>query len=113
MLRLSLSRFGKLSVFQTEPKEAKMHAVVVRVTINDREAAQQGLDQDVGPQVSQAPGFKAGYWTWKDNTGLSMVIVDSEEAANQVADRARDMIGAMAGAVALEGVEVREVVAHA
>lgn len=90
-----------------------MHAVVVRVTINDREAAQQGLDRDVVPQVSQAPGFRAGYWTWKDNTGLSMVIVDSEEAANQVAGRVSEMVGSMNDAVTLEDVEVREVVAHA
>ena len=89
-----------------------MHAVVVRVTIDDREAAQQRLDQDVVPQVSQAPGFQAGYWTWKENTGLSMVIVDSEDAANQVAERARGMIEGM-DAVTLEDVEVREVVAHA
>jgi hypothetical protein len=89
-----------------------VHAVVVRVTIGDREAAQQRLDQDVVPQVSQAPGFQAGYWTWKDNTGLSMVIVDSEDAANQMADRARQMVESI-DAVSLEGVEVREVVAHA
>jgi len=89
-----------------------VHAVVVKVNINDREAAQQRLDGEVVPQVSQAPGFQAGYWTWKDNTGLSMVIVDSEEAANQVADRAREMVGSI-DAVTLEGVEVREVVAHA
>jgi hypothetical protein len=84
----------------------------VRVTINDRDAAQQRLDQDVVPQVSQAPGFQAGYWTWKDNIGLSMVIVDSEDAANQIADRARQMVESI-DAVSLEGVEVREVVAHA
>lgn len=89
-----------------------MHAVIVRVTIRDREAAQQRLDQDVVPQVSQAPGFQAGYWTWKDNTGLSMVIVDSEDAANQIADRAREMVGSI-DAVSLEDVEVREIVAHA
>ena len=89
-----------------------MHAVVVRVTINDREAAQQRLDQDVVPQVSQAPGFRAGYWTWKDDTGLSMVIVDSEDAANQLASRARAMVDDIE-AVSLDGVEVREVVAHA
>jgi hypothetical protein len=90
----------------------QVHAVVVRVTINDRDAAQQRLDQEVVPQVSQAPGFQAGYWTWKDNTGLSMVIVDSEDAANQIADRARQMVESI-DAVSLEGVEVREVVAHA
>jgi len=89
-----------------------LHAVVVKVNINDREAAQQRLDSEVVPQVSQAPGFQAGYWTWKENTGLSMVIVDSEDAANQVAERARGMIEGM-DAVTLEDVEVREVVAHA
>ncbi len=89
-----------------------MHAVIVRVTISDREAAQQRLDQEVVPQVSKAPGFRAGYWTWKDNTGLSMVVLDSEDAANQVAERARQMVQDIE-AVSLEGVEVREVVAHA
>ena len=89
-----------------------MHAVVVRVTINDEDAAQQRLEQEVVPQVSQAPGFHAGYWTWKDGTGLAMIVVDSEEAANQGADRAREMIQGM-DAVTLQDVEVREVVAHA
>ncbi len=89
-----------------------MHAVVVKVTINDREAAQQRLDQEVVPRVSQAPGFQAGYWTWKDNTGLSMIILDSEDAANQAAERVREMVGRI-DAVSLDGVEVREVVAHA
>ena len=89
-----------------------MHAVVVRVTINDEDAAQQRLEQEVVPHVSQAPGFHAGYWTWKDGTGLAMIVVDSEEAANQGADRAREMIQGM-DAVTLQDVEVREVVAHA
>lgn len=75
--------------------------------------AQEGLDQNVVPQVSQAPGFKTGYWTWKDNTGLSMVVMESEEAANQVASRVREMVGNMNNAVSLEDVEVRAVVAHA
>ena len=89
-----------------------MHAVVVKVTITDREAAQQRLDGEVVPQVSQAPGFRAGYWTWKDNTGLSMIILDSEDAANRAADRTREMVQNI-DAVTREGVEVREVVAHA
>ena len=45
-----------------------MHAVVVRVTVNDREAATQGLREDVVPAVSQAPGFVAGYWTRKEGS---------------------------------------------
>jgi hypothetical protein len=89
-----------------------VHAVVVNVSISDREAAQRRLDQDVVPGVSQAPGFQAGYWTWKNNSGLSMAIFDSEDAANQSADRARAMIEGNT-AVSLINVEVREVVAHA
>jgi hypothetical protein len=89
-----------------------VHAVVVRVTISDREAAQQRLEQEVVPGVSRSPGFQAGYWTWKDNSGLSMVIFDSEDAARQSADRVGEMIQGV-DEVTLEDVEVREVVAHA
>ena len=89
-----------------------MHAVVVNVTISDREAAERRLNEDVVPGVSQAPGFQAGYWTWKNNSGLSMAIFDSEDNATQAADRARDMIEANP-AVSLINVEVREVIAQA
>lgn len=89
-----------------------MHAVVVNVTLSDRQAAEQMLNQDVVPQVSQAPGFQTGYWTWKDNSGLSMVIFDSEDAANQAANQVQQMVDD-ATAVSLINVEVREVVAHA
>ncbi len=43
-----------------------MHAIVVRVTINDLEAAESTLREQVVPAASQAPGFVAGYWTRKD-----------------------------------------------
>ena len=89
-----------------------MYAVVVRVTINDRDAAQKRLNEDVVPRVSQAPGFRAGYWTWKDDTGLSMAAFDSEDAATQAGDQVRAMVGGL-DAVELQDVEVREVVAHA
>ena len=71
-----------------------MHAVVVRVTIKDREAATQGLRDDVVPAVSQAPGFVAGYWTRREDSdkGLSMIVFESEDAANETAAR----IGSMA-----------------
>jgi hypothetical protein len=89
-----------------------VHAVVVNVTISDRESAQRRLDEEVVPGMSQAPGFQTGYWTWKNNSGLSMAIFDSEETATQSADRAREMIEANP-TVSLINVEVREVVAHA
>ena len=87
-----------------------MHAVVVRVTVSDREAAERELREKVVPRVSQAPGFVTGYWTRKDDTGLSMILFESEDAAA----RASEMIptGVPEG-VTVESVEVREVVAQA
>jgi hypothetical protein len=87
-----------------------MHAVVVKVTINDEAEAERQLREEVVPRVSQAPGFVTGYWTRKDNTGLSMVMFESEEAATTASERVPSLV---AEAVTLEGVEVREVAAHA
>jgi hypothetical protein len=87
-----------------------MYAVVVKVRINDEEAADSALREQVVPRASQAPGFVAGYWTRKDNTGLSMVIFDSEETANGMGEQVRAM--APEG-VTVEDVEVREIVVHA
>jgi hypothetical protein len=87
-----------------------MHAVVTRVTINDNDAGESHLRENVVPGVSQAPGFVAGYWTRKDGTGLAMVLFESEDAANAVAERVPSML---TDAVTLEDTEVREVVVHA
>ena len=87
-----------------------MHAVVVKVKINDSEAAEKHLREKVVPGVSQAPGFIAGYWTRKDNTGLSMIIFESENSANQASEQIPSMVP---DAVTLDDVEVREVAAHA
>jgi hypothetical protein len=87
-----------------------MHAVVVRVTIKDGDSAETELRERVVPAVSQMPGFKSGNWTRKDNTGMSMLIFESEEAAESAAAGIGQNVPA---AVDLEGVEVREVVASA
>jgi heme-degrading monooxygenase HmoA len=91
-----------------------MHAVVVRVTIGDREQAEPILHSQVVPRVSQAPGFKAGYWTSSQEggqeTGISMVIFDSEENARAAADQVRQ---AVPPTVTIGSVDVREVVASA
>lgn len=87
-----------------------MHAVVVKVRISDQATAEGALREQVVPRVSQAPGFVTGYWTRKDNTGLSIVVFESEEAANAVSEQVKSM--APEG-VTVEDVEVREVVAHA
>jgi hypothetical protein len=87
-----------------------MHAVVVKVTLHDPEAALSELREQIVPGASRAPGFVTGYWTRKDDTGLSMVVFESEDAANGASEQVRAM---MPGAVTLESIEVREVVAHA
>ena len=88
-----------------------MHAVVTRVTVNDREAATSRLREQIVPGVSQAPGFVAGYWTrGDDGTGVAMVIFESEEAAKGMSERVPSML---TDAVTLENIEVREVVASA
>ena len=87
-----------------------MHAVVVTVTVNDREAATDQLRDNVVPGVSQAPGFVAGYWTRKDDSGLSMVVFESEDAAKTMSERVPSLVS---DAVTIKDIEVREVVAHA
>ena len=88
-----------------------MHAVVVTVTINDHEAATGHLRESVVPGVSQAPGFITGHWTRKDDSGVGMVIFESEEAAEAMRERVPSMVPE--DVVTLESVEVHEVVANA
>jgi hypothetical protein len=87
-----------------------MHAVVTTVTISDHEAAEGHLRENVVPEVSQAPGFVAGYWTRKDDSGVAMVVFESEDAAQAMSERVQSMARDV---VTLDTVEVREVVAHA
>jgi hypothetical protein len=87
-----------------------MYAVVVRVTVNNLEGAEQRLQTEVVPRASSAPGFQAGYWTRDGNDGLSMAIFDSEGNARAAADRVPSTVPED---VTLDGVEVREVVASA
>jgi hypothetical protein len=87
-----------------------VHAVVVRVTISDRETAESHLREQVVPGVSQAPGFVTGHWTRKDESGLAMVIFESEDAAKAMSESVPSMVPDV---VTIEDIEVREVVAHA
>lgn len=88
-----------------------MYAVVVDVSISDMEEAQQGLRDRVVPVVSQAPGFVSGFWMEAEHgKGHSVVIFESEEAANRMADQVRSNAPP---AVTIESVAVRAVVAHA
>ena len=89
-----------------------MHAVVVRVSIQDFETAKKGLKENVIPAVTQAPGFVAGYWTRSDDgsNGIGMILFDSQGSADAASGQIR--AGATDG-VTVDDVEVREVVAHA
>jgi hypothetical protein len=91
-----------------------MHAVVVKVTIDDFDRGRQFLTEQVVPRVAKAPGFVAGYWTRSDDSsgGLSMMVFESEEAARGVAQMVESNAPQDDG-VTLDGVEVREVVASA
>ena len=92
-----------------------MYALVVRVTIHNVDRTRDVLNSQVVPQVSGAPGFKAGYWTWGtgdgETNGLSMIIFDSEESARGAGDRVSAIAADAPDDVTLDGVEVREVVA--
>jgi hypothetical protein len=90
-----------------------MHAVVVRVAIQDFDRAREFLTTQIVPRVSQAPGFVAGYWVrTPDDRGNSIIAFESEEAAQTV----KQMIESNSpddDTVRLESVEVAEVVASA
>jgi len=87
-----------------------MHAVLVRVTINDAEQATKALHEEIVPRVREAPGLVAGYWVRLDgNEGRSLVVFESEEAARAAADQVRATAFEF---VTLDSVDVHEVVAH-
>jgi hypothetical protein len=88
-----------------------MHAVVVRVTINDFEKGQTFLREEVVPRVSQAPGFVTAHWVRvEENQGTSIAVFESEDAARRMADQ---IVTPPPDAVTLDTVKVGEVVAHA
>jgi hypothetical protein len=88
-----------------------MHAVLVNVTIADRAAATDELNQRVVPMASGMPGFVAGYWVaLPDSKGLAVITFDSEASAQALADQVGS---APRSAVTIDEVRVGEVVAHA
>ena len=88
-----------------------MHAIVVKVTVNEFDAARKTLHEQVVPRVKQAPGFVAGYWLApEDGQGLSVLVFESEDAAKGFAGQIQSPPG---GEVTIDSVDLREVVAHA
>lgn len=86
-----------------------MHAVVTRVSIQDAEGSVDVLREQVVPRIAAAPGFVAGYWVrLADDAGASVVVFDSEEAANAAREQFQPPPD-----VTIESAEVGEVVANA
>ena len=96
-----------------------MHAVLVRVSIQNADRTRDVLKSQVVPLASSAPGFEAGYWTWPTGEGelnvLAMIIFDSEENARAAGDRVSANFSQLENPddITLDAVEVREVVASA
>jgi hypothetical protein len=91
-------------------KEASMHAVVLNVTVTDADAAAAALRDQVVPQVSETPGFVAGYWLRLDaGRGTAVVVFESEDAARAAAAQAQ----VPGDLMTFDSVEVGEVVANA
>jgi hypothetical protein len=90
-----------------------MHAVIVRVTINDAEKATERLRSDVVPRVKEAPGFVAGYWVRLEggDQGRGMIAFESEDAARAAVEAIRAT--PREGEVTIDSIEVAEVVESA
>lgn len=87
-----------------------MHAVVVNATIHEPDAAAAALRDQVIPQVSNAPGFVAGYWVGLEGgRGTSIVVFESEDVARAAAGQAQPP----GNFVTFDSIEVGEVVGSA
>ncbi len=91
-----------------------MFAIVVHVELPEGfsiEAAKKGIEEQVIPRVTQAPGFRMGHWmapVAPSREGMSILLFDEEQPA-------RDFAGVLQPPppVRLIGTEVREVIANA
>lgn len=90
-----------------------MHAVIVRVTINDADKATERLRNQVVPNVKQAPGFVAGYWVRLEGgqQGRGLMVFESEDAARAASEQVRAMPDE--GEVTIDSIDVAEVVESA
>ena len=88
-----------------------MHAVVARSTIQDFEQARKFLREEGIPRLSQMPGFVSGHWVRLGETsGASMIVFESEEAAEKAAELFRTN---PPPSVTASSIEVGEVQEHA
>lgn len=66
-----------------------MHAVVFEVDMKEgwESTVEAELDYIVD-SLGQVPGFKRGTWTTDGSVGLSLIVFESKEVAQEVADHA-------------------------
>jgi hypothetical protein len=89
-----------------------VHAVVGRSTLHDVEQARSFLNQSL-PRIRQAPGFISGHWVMlSDNSGTSMLLFESEEAAQAAVAQLRAN-PPPSDAITFDSIEIGEVVAEA
>ena len=86
-----------------------MHAVVARSTITDFEQATKFLREEGIPRLSQSPGFISGHWVRLGETaGASMILFESEEAAQTAAELFRTNPPPSVTPISIEVGEVQE-----
>ena len=88
-----------------------MYAVVGTVTIHDFGRGLLVLREQIVPRVKQAPGVVNGYWLRSQDRGMSVIVLETEDAAQALA-RVIAADGPPTDAVTLDSVEVREIVAQ-
>jgi hypothetical protein len=93
--------------------EEPMHAVVARVTIHHFERGVAALRGELVPRVGQAPGVIAAHrLRSQDGGGMSVILLESEDAAARGLVRHIEAAGPPTDAVTVDGVDVHEVVAR-
>lgn len=86
-----------------------MHAVVARSTIEDFEQARKYLREEGIPRLSQMPGFVTGHWVrLGENAGASMIVFETEEAAQAAAEMFRTNPPPAVTPVSIEVGEIQE-----
>jgi hypothetical protein len=86
-----------------------MYAVVGRSTIQDFDQARKFLREEAIPRLSQMPGFVTGYWVRLGETsGASMIVFETEEAAQTAKERFEANPPPMVSPINLEIGEVQE-----
>jgi hypothetical protein len=87
-----------------------LHAVVIHADIHDRDEAKKGLDEQVLPMLTQAPGFVAAYFVRLDDAhGISVQVFETEDQARGSAPPE----GATSPGVTLAKLQIGEVIASA